>query len=293
MLLILCIILFAIIYILDLKTKAIIKKKMEKFKNNQSYKPKYLNDPTKLKKYKSEMSKKLTITDEAIQTNTFRLENMPKATKLNELDPNFRQNKTVKSKIDSEIFDPELDQMFNSINSINSRKKQSNKSKNVQFNPISTNPESKYKFYHDALFTVKPSEKLVNPKQPNIDQTISQNIMAYTNNNIQSKSEGKELDVNILNEIYKQNQLIQSTHIANKLTNDLNTTDFAQVANKSINGRTIKEIYDNITNDHRLDLQQNLDDLEAFDNGSQFILGEKYGATRFDTYSVGMNVISE
>jgi hypothetical protein len=35
-----------------------------------------------------------------------------------------------------------------------------------------------------------------------------------------------------------------------------------------------------------MDLQQNLDDLEANDKGTEFIIGEKYGATRFDTYSV-------
>ena len=50
--------------------------------------------------------------------------------------------------------------------------------------------------------------------------------------------------------------------------------------------KTIKEIYDDITNDGRLTLQQNLNDLEANDSGTQFIIGEKYGTTQFDTYSL-------
>ena len=174
-----------------------------------------------------------------------------------------------------------MEQLFDSINS---KKVGLKKSKTVKFNPISTNPESKYKLYHDSLFTLKPSEKLINPKLPQIDQTISQNIMAYTNNNTQSNSEGDELDINILNDLYNHNKLIQSTHIANQIANN-ERQNYSNKFNNPENGRTIKEIYDNITNDGRIELQQNLDDLEAFDDGTEYVLGEKYGETRFDTYS--------
>ena len=52
-------------------------------------------------------------------------------------------------------------------------------------------------------------------------------------------------------------------------------------------GRTIKDIYDEITNDSRLDLQKNLDNLEVINNRNDYILGEQYGSTRFDTYALG------
>jgi hypothetical protein len=53
--------------------------------------------------------------------------------------------------------------------------------------------------------------------------------------------------------------------------------------------RTIKEIYDELTNDNHFALQQNLDDLEAKDFRNDYNINEKYGATRFDTYSVSPN----
>ena len=67
-----------------------------------------------------------------------------------------------------------------------------------------------------------------------------------------------------------------------------NDPNISQIDLKSINmsGRTIKDIYDDITNDSRLELQKNLDDLQAFSNRNDYNLGEKYGATRFDTYAV-------
>jgi hypothetical protein len=52
------------------------------------------------------------------------------------------------------------------------------------------------------------------------------------------------------------------------------------------NNKTIKDIYDELTNDNRLALQQNLDELEANDFRNDYIIGEKYGSTRFDTYHV-------
>ena len=73
-----------------------------------------------------------------------------------------------------------------------------------------------------------------------------------------------------------------------KLTSTETATSMSMNAEKikSMTGQTIKQIYDEITNDNRLNLQQNLDNLEAYTNRSDFIIGEKYGATRFDTYSV-------
>ena len=56
-------------------------------------------------------------------------------------------------------------------------------------------------------------------------------------------------------------------------------------ANQGVN-KTIKDIYDEITEDNRLKLQTNLDDLNAYDSNDNFNIKERYGHTNFDTYSI-------
>ena len=54
--------------------------------------------------------------------------------------------------------------------------------------------------------------------------------------------------------------------------------------NSSMN-KTIKDLYDEITNDNR-NLDMNLDNLDAYDPVDNYNIDKKYGATKFDTYSV-------
>ena len=282
-----------------MKTKQLIKKKIEKFKNSQSFKQKYLNDPSKITKYRSERDKKYNdlsnnvfLSTNRIQTNQFINKNRLSKTKISKPNLNIG-SKDISKQLQSEIFDPELEQIFNAIISEKEKskvisKEKSNQNiksdilnKSVQFDPIAKNPETKYKRYHESLFRLKPSEKLVDLNKPSIDQTISQNIMAYTNNGIETIYPNY-MDVSNI-EIYNFNKINNISESTSKIHN---INDPNNINIRKMKGKTIKEIYDDITNDGRMNLQQNLDDLEANDKGSQFIIGEKYGATRFDTYSV-------
>ena len=92
--------------------------------------------------------------------------------------------------------------------------------------------------------------------------------------------------------LYGDNLFVPET--AGKIEND-DVPNIDQTVNVNIidyvNGpesknKTIKEIYDDITNDNRLVLQEDLDNLQAANVNDKFVIGEKYGATRFDTYSV-------
>jgi len=283
MILILCVILLIIIYILDMKIKQQIKKKIEKFKTSQSYKQKYLNDPKKLEKYKK-INKNKSIDNAFIYPNSIQTNQFGKISNeynLNKYNSNQfgKISNNLKHDIKAEIFDPELEQIFNKIekeksyqNQINTKNKTS-----VKFNPIVENPESRYKLYHESLFRTKPAEKLIDSNRPLIDQTISQNIMAYMNKGTETVYQDS-LDIKQINPTQINSTQINPTQI--------NPTQINPNNIKKIKGRTIKEIYDDITNDGRMILQQNLDDLEANDKGTEFIIGEKYGATRFDTYSV-------
>ena len=67
-------------------------------------------------------------------------------------------------------------------------------------------------------------------------------------------------------------------------TVNLNIMDY--VNDTESKNKTIKEIYDDLTNDNRLVLQEDLDNLQTANFNDNFVIGEKYGATRFDTYSV-------
>jgi hypothetical protein len=263
---------------------------MEKFKNTQSFQQKYYNDPHKIAKYRSERDKKyknlinnVFVSTDRIQTN--RLDMIPKNI-LSTTKPNVTKQPTnLNDQIKSEIYDPELEQIFNEIDKGTYKP---NKKNSVQFDPVVKNPENKYKLYHDSLFREKQSEKLIDAKRPLIDQTISQNIMAYMNDGIETiysdNIDVNNIEIDDFNHINNLNHPKNSNYLNNPHDEiDKNNINFNT---KKMRGKTIKEIYDDITNDGRLNLQQNLDDLEANDKGTQFIIGEKYGATRFDTYSV-------
>jgi hypothetical protein len=70
--------------------------------------------------------------------------------------------------------------------------------------------------------------------------------------------------------------------------NQLINTNIINHVNKSDDDKTIRDIYNEMTNDHRLEYQQNLDELEGYDDRSDYEIsyGTKYGSTRFDTFNV-------
>lgn len=145
-------------------------------------------------------------------------------------------------------------------------KKENLNDKNIIFDPISVNIDCKYKLYGDINLDFKESGRVYLDNRPNIDQTIDTNIKNYINNN----------EINNYNETqFKKNLNLYNSIIASN-----------EIDKQVINNNTIKQIYDNLTNDNRIELQQNLDDLEAFSFRDDYIINEKYGNTRFDTYHI-------
>ena len=297
--LILIAIILLVFYIIDYQ------KKLEKFKNVMTYQSKFLNDPDQLIKYKNKRSSSIKSSDtfdsvDSIQSNQINpktnksrcLNNTivyvdPKQNPLpNNLISNIRIDSTNKDKYikpnDSIILKSEFSPI--STGSIH-RPIKTNlaKTNSVKFNPITSNIEKKYKLYGSEFIIPEPSSKvkydkpygsfILKPnmndlKQPiypdQIDQSVNINISNYVNHNIQSN----EIDYRSESNANTEPDPIIGSNI------------------KSNKNKTIKDIYDAITNDNRLALQQNLDDLEAWSNRTDFMIGEKYGATRFDTYSV-------
>ena len=306
--LILIAIILLVFYIIDYQ------KKLEKFKNNMTYQSKFLNDPDQLIQYKNKRSSSIKSSDtfdsaDSIQSNQINpktnkprcLNNTivyvdPKQNPLpNNLISNIRVGSTDKNKdtkpnkyikpndtiIRKSEFNPISTGSIHRPTKTNLTKTNLTKTNNVKFNPITSNMEKKYKLYGSEFIIPEPSGKIkydkpygsfiLKPdtndlKQPiypdQIDQSININISNYVNHNIQSNEIDYQTNPNT-----KPEPIIGSNIKSNK-------------------NRTIKEIYDNITNDNRLALQQNLDDLEAWSDRNDYIIGEKYGATRFDTYSV-------
>lgn len=279
------VVLLLIFYIIDLKYGR------EHFKSEQIYKSKYLNDPNKINQYikekedeeaKSKFKVNSLTSINKIQSNTVQIMDLNELSKTHVNDPIFNKQtknnmgpnydiyiKNKKNEINDEnIFKQKHStindgNIYRNINEIklNKYKKNPNLQK-VNFNPVATNPESKYKLYHDSLFTPNPAPKLYSENKPVVDQTINTNIQNYINKGIQSVP----LDY------------------ANPSNTAVEEIDLKKI---SMKGKTIKDIYDEITQDSRLDLQKNLDDLQAFNNRNDYMLGEKYGTTRFDTYALG------
>lgn len=254
---IICILLL-IIFILDYKTKQLKQIKKEQFKNEQIYEQKYLNDPIKLASYKAKISKykpkyKLKIdrsNEKSVDDSIFD----QRDDKITERD---QKNKVLENSIHK--------QKYNQI------KIKSKPEQKIKFDPIIRNIEPKYKLYADNNMNFREGGKIFLNSKQNIDQNTNTNIMDFVNNNkiTQIDTTEKIPDFNLYNSIISQ---IGQTPKPNN-----------SIQNK---GKTIKDIYDELTNDNRLELQQNMDDLCAYDNRYDFIIGEKYGATRFDTYSV-------
>ena len=273
-----------IFYIIDFKYGR------EHFKSEQIYKNKYLNDPNKINQYikekedeeaKSKFKVNSLTSINKIQSNTVQIMDLNEQGKTYVSDPIFNKHgknnmgpnydiyiKNKKNEINSEnIFKQKHStindgNIYRNINEIklNKYKKNPNLQK-VNFNPVATNPESKYKLYHDSLFTPNPAPKLYSENKPVVDQTINTNIQNYINKGIQSVP----------------------IDYANPSNTAVEEIDLKKI---SMKGKTIKDIYDEITQDSRLDLQKNLDDLQAFNNRNDYMLGEKYGTTRFDTYAL-------
>lgn len=230
MLLISCIILIFVVILLNRKPI----KNPEQFKNNQSYKPIYLNNPQKMIKY----HKKRNLD---ISTN----KNCDRRTIVRPIYHNDDDDEMVQLRKSGDESDK-----FNKIDYIIplslSKQKCFTGSKY-------TSQTNNHKLYGDALFTFKPAKKIISNDHPTIDQTISSNIINYIEQGIES---------------------VPDNHTMNgcKINN--------------MQGKTIKQIYDDITNDNRFEFQQNLDDVEANNARDDYIIGRKYGCTRFDTYSV-------
>lgn len=256
MLLLICLILFIFIFILDYKIKQ-KKKQRETFKNHQSYSQKYYNDPRKLLK-----TKKSNFDNNVISADLQNINNQRKI--IN------RVGYTNKPIVLSHNYTDDHDHIFKeSADSIFAVPNNGLKSA-VKFNPVAKNIESKYKLYGDNLFTYQPAGKVRLECNKNIDQSTNNYIKDYTNNNI-------------IHEEPNQNQFIQDCKLYNSI---INKTEQCIKIDQPSKVRTIKDIYDNLTNDNRMELQQNLDELEAYDDQDKYLIGDKYGATRFDTYSV-------
>ena len=88
--------------------------------------------------------------------------------------------------------------------------------------------------------------------------------------------------------LYGEDNLIFSKAGIIKQPTDIDQSTNINIMNHTNNnqGKTIKDIYDEITNDNRLDLQQDLDNLSAYDSADNYNIDKNYGATQFDTYSI-------
>jgi hypothetical protein len=212
-----------------MKIKQQIKHKIEKFKTSQSYEQKYLNDPKKLEKYKK-INKNKSINNAFIYPNSIQTNQFDKISNRYNSNQFGKISNNLKHEIKAEIFDPELEQIFNKIEKEKSYQNQTNiKNKtSVKFNPIVQNPETKYKLYHDSLFRTKPAQKLIDSNRPLIDQTISQNIMAYMNEGTETVYQDS-LDIKQINSNQINPTQINPTQI--------NPT---QINIKKTKGRTIK-----------------------------------------------------
>ena len=236
MLILVIFIILLIIFILNIKTQS----KKELFKNNRSYVQKYINDPSNLIKYKLKRDENQQINDDL-----FNSINKIGINTINSADTNELINK---KQCNCKFYVEKIKQLPNksykyyipnneqyNFNNINFGKKyikknlQSNKHQNKSITNNNTT-NKKYQTYYDALFTFKPAKKIPNKNNPDIDQTINNNIKDYIDKGIETTEN------------------LENSGMVNK---KIDKTDM-----------TIKEMYDNITNDNRLELQQNLDDLE-------------------------------
>lgn len=166
------------------------------------------------------------------------------------------------NKIDP-VINPVEDPNFNKIDYgkkyFNDFTKKSNK---VTFDPLVKNIDAKYQLYGDNLFTFHPAGTI--DKETNIMSNKNKAKTHLTGR--QAVITGPEIDQKV------------NLNIMNYVNNPINSN------------KTIKDIYDELTNDNRLVTTKDIDNLEAFTKKDDFILGEKYGATRFDTYSIIQNL---
>lgn len=165
----------------------------------------------------------------------------------------------IKSDPTNKIFKPEN---VERTNKIDDGFKITNAISDNNINKKTDNKDNKLnELYADALFNFKPANKIINDDKPTVDQCIGTNIINYIDKGITS--------------YYDEDN---NKHKFNKI---------------DITKRTIGEIYDDITNDGREKLQENLDNLEANEENETYLIDHKYGATRFDTYGVGIKNVMD
>jgi hypothetical protein len=119
-----------------------------------------------------------------------------------------------------------------------------------------------------------------------------QNIENFTKINTEQKIKfNPVISNNLKYKLYGDNFMVSQP--AGKIDckydfNQLINTNIINHVNKSDDDKTIRDIYNEMTNDHRLEYQQNLDELEGYDDRSDYEIsyGTKYGSTRFDTFNV-------
>ena len=100
------------------------------------------------------------------------------------------------------------------------------------------------------------------------------NIEYYSENYIKKDIDEYKYDIDIENKL--------------KIIHKCPNNDILNINNyiKKNNNNTLKSIYDELTNDHRLDVMNDLENLEANSIKETYIINNRYGATNFDTYSI-------
>ena len=92
-----------------------------------------------------------------------------------------------------------------------------------------------------------------------------------------------------INENFKSIKIINEHNYKQIIDNNKQIYQYYNYDNNKNNinykfNKSIKDVYDELTNDNRISLQQNIGDLESNNNKNYYILGNKYGNTKFDTF---------
>jgi hypothetical protein len=109
-------------------------------------------------------------------------------------------------------------------------------------------------------------------------------------NNLEYYSENKYIKKDIKENSYNIDEYIYDVDIENKLKiipKSIENNIVLDINNsiKRNKNNTIKSIYDELTNDNRLEKMNNLDNLEANNIKETYLINNRYGTTNFDTYS--------
>jgi hypothetical protein len=110
-------------------------------------------------------------------------------------------------------------------------------------------------------------------------------------NNLEYYSENKYIKKDVNENSYNIDEYIYDIDIENKLKiipKSIENNIILDINNsiKRNKNNTIKSIYDELTNDNRLEKMDNLDNLEANNIKETYLINNRYGTTNFDTYSL-------